>query len=159
VLAVVVLAGGGWILGKGSLGAGDPQGVQGSSGVVDNLAACGDLLCPTTPLCWGGLVSISGRAQPPGRVDCTAEHRWETFLAARLPADAVEVRQDSLLERPDIAAVCSAARLAERSLDESQTAGWTVDAWPVELPDGSWIFHCMVNSGNESEGSVARLTS
>jgi serine/threonine-protein kinase len=108
------------------------------------LAACGAVLCPIEPLCWGGLVAISGNATPPRKVDCAKEHAWETFSAVYLPGAAAGVRQEELMKVADVKTACSALVMASRSSDRSVTKGWVRDAWPVQLPGtGLWILHCI----------------
>ncbi|MFI6230868.1 protein kinase [Micromonospora echinospora] len=112
--------------------------------VPDGFAACGAELCPTTPLCWGGLVAISGNAMPPRKANCAGEHSWETFAAIRQPADAADLPQDELLAHPAIAAACSSSVLAARSAEPGGTRAWVRDAWPIELPaDQGWLVHCL----------------
>ncbi|MBO4206208.1 serine/threonine-protein kinase [Micromonospora echinofusca] len=108
------------------------------------LATCGAALCPAEPLCWGGLTSISGTAQPPRRTTCAGEHSWQTFSATWLPADAVDVPQDELLARADIGTACSASVMATRSANSAATVGWIREPWPVKLPGTeTWIVYCM----------------
>ncbi|MFE0589873.1 serine/threonine-protein kinase [Micromonospora echinospora] len=110
----------------------------------DGFAACGAELCPATPLCWGGLVAISGTAMPPRKADCAGEHSWETFAAIRRPDDAADLPQDELLAHPAIAAACSSSVLAARSAEPGGTRAWVRDAWPIELPaDQGWLVHCL----------------
>jgi hypothetical protein len=106
--------------------------------------ACDGALCPTGPLCFGGLNAIGGRAEEPRRIDCAQTHVWETFAAVPVPATvATEVRQDELLERADVAAACSPDAMAARSRDPGTTRSWVRDAWPVETGDGTWLVHCI----------------
>ncbi|WP_416904134.1 hypothetical protein [Micromonospora echinospora] len=120
--------------------------------VPDGFAACGAELCPTTPLCWGGLVAISGTAMPPRKANCAGEHSWETFAAVRRPDDAADLPQDELLAHHTIAAACSASVLAARSAEPTRSRAWVRDAWPIELPaDQGWLVHCLARP--ESGGS------
>ncbi|RGC69367.1 Serine/threonine-protein kinase PknA [Micromonospora sp. MW-13] len=105
--------------------------------------SCGAAFCPTRPLCWRGLTSISGNAMPPRRVDCTTDHAWETFSATYLPADAVDIPQDELLARADIGAACSASVMAARTAGRP-TTGWVREAWPIQLTGTDvWLVHCL----------------
>ncbi|WBB81004.1 serine/threonine-protein kinase [Micromonospora sp. WMMD882] len=107
-------------------------------------AACDAAYCPTAPLCWGGLVAISGTAMPPRKADCAGEHSWETYAAVRRPDDAADLPQDELLAHPSVAAACSSAVLAARSVEPDGTRAWVRDAWPIELPaDQGWLVHCL----------------
>lgn len=107
-------------------------------------AACGDTLCPTTPLCWGGLVSTSGNAAPPRKVDCAGEHTWETYAATRRPADAADVPQDELIAHPVVSAACSTSVMAARSADPHATTGWVREAWPIQVSGTDvWLVHCL----------------
>ena len=116
--------------------------------VPSGFVRCGTVVCPAVPMCWGGLNVIGGRSQPPTAVDCAEPHPWETYAAASLPADALNVRQDELLaSRPDIAAVCSADRMGQRSRNPASTAGFAREPWPVQLDGGVWIFHCLAGPG------------
>ena len=91
--------------------------------------ACGDALCPTEPMCWRGLVQQGDIALPPARTECTEPHYWETFAVVRLPAGAdTDHDLSHLMERPDIAAACSAEVVAEHSREPRQTSGWRRDA-------------------------------
>jgi hypothetical protein len=76
-----------------------------------------------------GLTVVSDRACPPAAADCTGPHYWETFAAVPLPADATTGRElSTLIEREDIAAVCSADHLAQRSRNPARTTGWRIQA-------------------------------
>lgn len=123
--------------------------------VPAGFVACDAMLCPATPLCWGGLSANNGQAKPPPRdIDCAQSHYWETFAATALPPDVKSSREDELLLRKDIAAVCSATLLAKRSRDAGTTRDWLIDAWPIEMP-GSRLVHCLAKpDGSESSGSA-----
>lgn len=80
---------------------------------------------------------------PPRRVDCTADHAWETFAATYLPADAVDVPQDELMARADVGAACSGSVMAARS-DGRTTTAWVREAWPIQLTGTEvWLVHCL----------------
>jgi serine/threonine-protein kinase len=118
-----------------------------ATATVKGFAACGNAFCPTEPMCWSGLTSISGKAQPPAPVNCSEEHYWETFAAVRLPAGAADGRADELMERPDVAKACSAALMASRSKDPVATRSWRRDAWPIQRTgDGVPLLHCLAGS-------------
>jgi serine/threonine-protein kinase len=100
---------------------------------------------------------ISGRGQPLSKADCGRPHYWETYAAAPLPSSAVDVRQDELMDsNPEVAAICSADRLAERSKDPSATTDWSREPWPLEA-NGVWLLYCLAG-GNDGEttGSVVK---
>jgi eukaryotic-like serine/threonine-protein kinase len=119
--------------------------------------ACGDVFCPPQPMCWSGLVAIGGVARDPTPADCAQPHYWETFVVASLPPGARGLRQETLMDRSDVAAICSENAMAQRSTDASHTHGWVRDAWPVQITGDTWIMHCMANSGEgEKAGSVFR---
>src|SRR6266545_3460722 len=144
---------------NGSAGSIVAQSPGGKAKAPEGLVSCGsNLFCTAAPTCWGGLVFISGVAQPQARPECSEPHYWETFVAGPLPADAVNKRQDSLMERADIAAMCSADAVARRSIDPASTTGWERDAWPVKLGDGTWVLHCVARppEGGEWTGSKFR---
>jgi serine/threonine-protein kinase len=121
------------------------------------LVPCGSLLCPAEPMCWGGLESHNGVASPPHRLDCAEPHYWETFVVGALPPDALAVRQDELMQRSDIAGLCSADAMARRDREPSGTLTWERDAWPARTADQTWILHCIARSGaGETTGSRFR---
>jgi hypothetical protein len=92
------------------------------------------------------------RALPPGRADCAEPHYWETFAAIRLPADAVtDYDLSHLMNRPDVAAACSAGAVAQRSRDPAQTPGWRRDAWPIPADPYPVLVHCL---GGSPEGET-----
>ncbi|WP_405095996.1 serine/threonine-protein kinase [Micromonospora sp. NBC_01412] len=152
LLAIVLV--GGVVVWQAGLGRGDgpasgtgPQ--RPSTASTDDAARqagftpCGAAFCPTRPLCWRGLTSVSGNAMPPRRVDCTADHAWETFAATYLPADAVDVPQDELMARADVGAACSGSVMAARS-DGRTTTAWVREAWPIQLTGTEvWLVHCL----------------
>jgi serine/threonine-protein kinase len=108
------------------------------------LETCGAALCPTEPLCWGGMTAINGKAYPPEKLDCTQNHVWETFAVIPLPAAAVRVRPEKLTGNKQIAAACSAKVLRARSHDPAGTSDWVRDAWPIQLPGtATWLLHCI----------------
>jgi serine/threonine-protein kinase len=134
-------------------GAGAADGLPGA--IAPKYAACGPVYCPKTPMCWGGLTSIGGRAQPPSERGCDEVHRWETFAVALMPADATDLRQDELIStRDDIAALCSTSRQADRSLDPGSTEDLEPEAWPVRI-DGTWVLYCL-GGGPERTGTLFR---
>jgi hypothetical protein len=86
---------------------------------------------------------------------CDDIHRWETLAVTLLPADAVEIRQDELLDtRPDIAAFCSAARQQGRSVDPDVTEALDPEPWPVNI-GGTWVLYCL-GGGPEHSGTLFR---
>jgi eukaryotic-like serine/threonine-protein kinase len=103
-------------------------------------------------------VQQGDRPLPPGRAECTEPHYWETFAAIPLPAGAVTDRDLShLMERPDVAAVCSADTITERSQDPTHTAEWRRDAWPIPADEYTVLVHCLGGAlEGETPGAVFR---
>jgi serine/threonine-protein kinase len=156
--ALAVLVGAAvWATVRGAL---EREGAAGTTNgaVVSGFVRCGPVLCPAKPMCWSGLNAIGGRSQPPTPVECTVSHPWETYAAATMPADALEIRQDELLaRRPDVEGACSVDRMRDRSHDGAATAGFAREPWPVEIDAGVWIFHCLAGPGvGEVTGSHFR---
>jgi serine/threonine-protein kinase len=120
------------------------------------LAPCGDLYCPTTPMCWGGLVSISGVTTTPAPVDCAELHYWETFAVTEPPADVATNSEDELILRPDVAQICSADVMSSHSSDTGRTDAWQREAWLIEVPGTKdRLLHCIAASDEgETTGSV-----
>jgi serine/threonine-protein kinase len=118
--------------------------------------ACDPYWCPAAPACWGGMVVVSGVANEPRHIDCSALHSWQTFVAAPLPAGDVDAAQEDLMSHADVAAICSAENLAHHSHDPTQTTGWTRDALPLKQSDGSWLLICLAHpaGGGEWTGSI-----
>jgi serine/threonine-protein kinase len=115
--------------------------------IPDGYAACGETLCPTEPMCWRGLVVISGEGRPPAKEDCAQPHYWETFAAVSLPADAVtDSDLTTLIERSDIAEVCSAGTMAGRTRAGVSTEGWRMEAWPIPADAYTVLVHCLAGS-------------
>src|SRR6266511_2953615 len=110
---------------------------------------------PDSPREEWGVAHDGSPAWPP--VSTPAPER-ATRGRRRLPADAVNKRQDSLMERADIAAMCSADAVARRSVNPASTTGWEREAWPVKLGDGTWVLHCVARppEGGEWTGSKFR---
>jgi eukaryotic-like serine/threonine-protein kinase len=135
-----------------------PGGGSGLPGAAPGaFVTCGTVFCPAAPMCWHGLVVISGRGQPLSKADCARDHYWETYVAAPLPESAIDVRQDELMDdNPEVAAICSADRLAERSKDPAATTDWSREPWPLEV-NGVWLLYCLAG-GNDGEttGSAFR---
>ena len=126
-----------------------------AGGVPAGFVSCAGGYCPVTPACWHGLVDISGVTSMPERVDCAQPHYWQTFLVGKMPSADVGVPQDALMERPDVAGICSAAALARHSRHAADTTTWRRDALPVQL-DGGWVVYCIAGSDNgESTGSLS----
>jgi serine/threonine-protein kinase len=107
-------------------------------------------------MCWRGLIQQGDRPFPPVHEDCTTAHYWETFAATYIPEDATTDRDLTvLMERPDIAAICSAAAMAQRSRDAGHTKGWKRDAWPVPVDSYTVLVHCLAGSPEgETPGAV-----
>jgi hypothetical protein len=143
---------------------GTPSGIVAQSplsttAAPDGFVPCGGgVFCPAAAICWGGLTTIGGLAQPAIPVSCAEPHRWETFAAGYLPADTLGKRQDALLDRADIAQKCSPDVLAARSRDAAFTRGWERWVWPVRVSGETWVFHCVAHrpEGGEYTGSVFR---
>ncbi|MDI1460926.1 serine/threonine-protein kinase [Catellatospora sp. KI3] len=116
--------------------------------------ACGAAACPPAPECWGGLVRTGGTAHRPKRQPCDGPHGWETFVVAPLPAGAEFVRQDELMNRDDVAALCSAQTMAQRTREGATTTGWERQAWPVQVDKDTWLLYCLatrVGAGDITE--------
>lgn len=126
--------------------------------VPEGFVACGNALCPVAPMCWRGLIQQGDIPVPPARAECTEPHYWETFAAVRLPADvSTNYALSHLMDRPDIAAVCSADAIAERSRDPARTPGWRREAWPVAADPYTVLVHCLGGSPDgETPGAVFR---
>ncbi|GIF21471.1 hypothetical protein Ate02nite_42010 [Paractinoplanes tereljensis] len=162
ILTLVVLVGGIAAWGFSRDGDGDSAdagpAIKASAGtgqapVPAGFTSCGTGYCPAEPMCWGGFTSISGRAQPPARVDCDEPHYYQTYLAIPLPDGALEIRTDALMAQPEVAKACKPALLASRS--SRPVKAFTPDAWPIQLPDSRWLLHCLAQStGGETTGSV-----
>lgn len=132
------------------------DGPGGDRPVPAGFVACGEVLCPETPTCWRGLVQQGDRPVPPAEEDCAMPHYWETFAATYLPEDVTTNRElTRLMERDDIAEVCSATAMAERSVDSARTEGWRREAWPVEANAYTVLVHCLAGSPDgESPGAA-----
>jgi serine/threonine-protein kinase len=134
-----------------------PAAVPASRSTPPGFVRHGSLLYPLAPMCWGGLTIPGGVGRVPRRIDPAEPHYWETFAAGYLPDDAIYLRQDDLMNRADIAAVCSEAVLADRSRDPSRMRGWEREPWPVQIDRDTWIFHCLASPGDgEWVGSAFR---
>jgi Serine/threonine protein kinase len=139
-------------------GPAEPGRAGGSGEVPAGFVACGQMFCPAEPMCWRGLTVRSDNPMPPGVARCAEPHYWETFAAVPLPADATTDRElSTLIQREDIAALCSADRMAERSRDPSRTEGWRIEAWPIPADPYTVLVHCLAGSPEgESPGAVFR---
>jgi hypothetical protein len=143
-------------------GANGPGGASGgpSTGgaALADFVPCGEVHCPPRPQCWGGLVYRSGVVSVPRSIDCARPHYWETFAVAPLdPAAAALLQEELMARRPEVAAVCSAEVLADRSVDADATRGWKREPLPVPTGPGAWLLYCL--SGPESgESSGPRFT-
>jgi serine/threonine-protein kinase len=129
---------------------GPPAGVHsgsdqpaGSAEGLEEYVACGPAYCPVHPTCWGGLTLTAGVAQPVRQIDCGQSHAWETFAVGPLPDWVAGTRQETMIERPAVAAACAETVLADRSLDPERTRGWQREPWPLQVDDDTWIFHCL----------------
>ena len=142
--------------GPSATGPGPPAAREGR--IPDGYVVCGEVLCPTEPMCWRGLVVISGEGRPPGRADCSDPHYWETFAAVNLPGDAVTDEDlTTLIERADVGEVCSAAAMAGRARDGVSTEGWRIEAWPIPADPYTVLVHCLAGSlEGETPGAVFR---
>ncbi|WP_230686658.1 serine/threonine-protein kinase [Catellatospora vulcania] len=117
--------------------------------------ACGAAACPPAPECWGGLTATGGTAHKPKRIACDQPHDWETVVVGTLPAEAQFLRQDELMGRTDVAALCSAQAVAQRSRDASATGNWRREAWPIQVGQDTWLLYCLASApeGGETAGS------
>jgi serine/threonine-protein kinase len=156
-LAVVVALTGAVVIAQPwrSAGGTTPNAGTTSGGAVPaGLGTCAGGYCPSAPACWGGLNTSGGVAQPLRAIDCAQPHRWETFVIGYLPADALSVRQDALLERTDIASLCSEATMSAHSRDPARTTGWFREPWPVQV-EGTWLLYCLgADTVDDTTGTV-----
>jgi serine/threonine-protein kinase len=155
IALVVVLAGAGvgiglWRHRPGGTAVAGPPGGQGAAAhgeIPKGFVACGDALCPKAPMCWHGLTQMSETPVPPRRSDCADLHYWETFAAGYLPADAGTAHDlTTLMQRPDIAALCSADAMAAHSRDPAVTRTWRREAWPVQADAYTMLVHCLAGA-------------
>ncbi|WP_436530641.1 serine/threonine-protein kinase [Actinoplanes sp. HUAS TT8] len=154
IIAGITLRGGG-DQPDGAAAAGKPSAATAAGGAPDGFSACGDGFCPSQPMCWGGVVAISGQARPPVSAYCPGTHVWETFAAIRLPAGEPLLDAASpLMKKPDVAKACSATVLAAQSIDPAATKGWRRDAWPMQGADG-WLLHCIAQPTKGSSVGAA----
>ncbi|MFD0592167.1 hypothetical protein ACFQZ4_06025 [Catellatospora coxensis] len=118
--------------------------------------ACGAAACPPAPECWGGLTLSGGTAHRPRRITCDQPHYWETVVVGALPDGAEFVGQEELMKRADVAALCSAQAVAQRTRDGSATVGWRREAWPIQVDRDTWLLYCLAGrpEGGETTGSV-----
>ena len=108
---------------------------------------------PAGPLCWAGLNIFGGVLQPLHRAGCDEPHYWETFAVAPLPADATGIRADTLMELPDVAAICSTAAMTRAAREAAMVAQWERDGVPFTTTAGSTVLLCIAGQG-ETTGSV-----
>ncbi|MEV0458297.1 serine/threonine-protein kinase [Catellatospora methionotrophica] len=155
-VALVVLAGGG-LAGWAFWGSDtfprwtSPNAPAADQRVPAGYVACGAYACPPEPECWGGLTSSGGTAHRPKRIACDQPHPWETVVVGALPAGAEFVRQDELMARADIAALCSAQAVAQRTRDGVATANWQREPWPIQVDQDTWLLYCLAS---QPEGGV-----
>ncbi|KUL26185.1 hypothetical protein ADL15_38920 [Actinoplanes awajinensis subsp. mycoplanecinus] len=154
-LAALVIAGGvaGVVLKTRDDGSGSAAADPGTAGATSapagpaaspaGFAGCGDAFCPTEPMCWNGLTQNGAELVTPSSADCGTEHFWETYLAVPLPDGKPLIGGDqTLLDRPEFAKVCTAAALADHRRGGKIATGWLRDAWPI--PSGkTWLLHCL----------------
>ncbi len=148
----------------GQTSGGQTSGGQGGGGgqpgpAPAGFSSCGDLFCPAEPMCWRGLTSTGFTAEPPAPANCTAPHRLETFAATPLTLEVTpRLDMTTLIEREEFAAICSAATMAERSLDPADTQGWIREAWPIPQEDDIILVHCLArpSEGGEYRGTFFR---
>jgi serine/threonine-protein kinase len=127
-----------------------PPGLVGCTGSTDGA------LCPTTPACWYGLVENGGHKIDVRTIACTQPHHWEAFAAGRLRVDPAVLTAAEIDARPEVTAVCTAARMAARTRTGVDTAGWELDTQPHQFAGRGWYFYCVAKpaGGAETTGSV-----
>lgn len=156
VLAVLAVAGVGvvvWKVGERSTAEAVPAP---PAQVPSGFEECAEGLCPSEPLCWGGLFVVSGVAQQPRRIVCTQTHAWETFAAVPATADMMQTRQDELMKRPDVGAACSVDVMLERARTRNVTKGWVRDAVPMRVNGAEDVLmHCLARPPDVESGAPA----
>jgi hypothetical protein len=122
------------------------SGTPSPAGLPAALVACagsdGAALCPTTPLCWGDLVELDGRRAELGTTSCDSDHRWEAYAAGRPPAGAADVTP----ALPQVARVCTAARLHARTRPGTDTSRWSREVQPMTIPGYGGYFFCVAGT-------------
>lgn|GEM_PF-3254701 len=153
ILVAALIGAGIWLYPTGS---GNPNAAS-AQGVPAGFVACSDVsgaYCLTQPRCWGGINTKAGRLDGlPRDLDCKDPHRWEAFVAGRLPADAVNLSLDKQEQHAAVQQLCSDANLKRRTAPAADTEGWTATLLPFAI--GSELFYC-VGNGGETTGSVFR---
>nr|WP_062333091.1 serine/threonine-protein kinase [Herbidospora sakaeratensis] len=88
--------------------------------------------CVKVPECWESILSLAGAVTAP-RVGCEAQHAWETYAIAPMPADAVTWNGNTLEKHPTVAKLCSMATLLASRQGTARKV--TADQWsPSVLP-------------------------
>jgi hypothetical protein len=67
-------------------------------------------------------------------------------VVGHLPDEAIVLRQETLMSRPDIAGICSETALIARSRDPAHTRGWHREPWPVQVAKGTWLLYCLAGT-------------
>lgn len=115
---------------------------------------CAGGFCPVEPMCWAGLNVSSGVPESPRRLDCAAEHVWETYAAVDVPPGGVVIDDDDpLIEKSEIAVACGEEFMAARSHHPDRTRGWVREAWPIKVGEDT-LLHCIARPvGGEATGA------
>ena len=104
------------------------------------------VLVPSTPTCFGGLVTISG-FYTANQVDCSEEHAWEAFAYGSLDDDIASANIDDVANDPAVIEACTYANLGTYT-------GLPADTFDIQvLPPseasfegGSRLFHCLAST-------------
>jgi len=131
-----------------------PSGVP-PSGVPDLLGPCplntfglADVVCPTTPECFGGITVISGEARA-ARTSCTRRHTWQTFLSAELPS-TVTTPDMAVVKKLEIVTVLCGRDSLAIALKGKPSVGWETEVLPptqAQFDAGERTFRCLAGKG------------
>lgn len=113
-------------------------------------------LAPAEPICFGGLVSISGYYTY-REASCADPHPWEAYRMGSLTDDVASANIDDVLEDPAVQATCTSAALEEYTglgIDEVDLQ--VLPPSEAAFATGSRMFYCVASTGSDSAGSFKR---
>jgi serine/threonine protein kinase len=117
--------------------------------------------CTQRAECWSGMVVIEGEVTNIRRLDCGAEHVFETFAIAQVPANLATDYMDVLEADRAVKQVCSQKTLlASRFGDATKYQDWDLEVLPPTPDDrtaGRRVYRCLARpEGHSVSGSAFR---
>jgi len=94
--------------------------------------------------CFGGIVNIADQQVNARTEPCDKEHSWQAFSGRWLPDGAIDLELPDIVALPEVAGICTAEVMADRTLPDVDTTGWQIEVLPSDRGSGGRAYaYCL----------------